>query len=73
MTERFVNTFQAAERVGLARSTLAKLRVTGGGPPFRKLGARVFYSDSDLAAWLAAQPVYASTAERSAVSVSARP
>jgi predicted DNA-binding transcriptional regulator AlpA len=60
--EKMLTPFQAAERVGLARATLAKRRVTGGGPPFRKLGSRVFYPEGELSAWLAAQPLYTSTA-----------
>ena len=46
---------EAARRTGLAVATLAKLRVTGGGPAFYKLGARVFYRGADLDAWIAAR------------------
>jgi hypothetical protein len=35
-----------------AKSTLAKLRLTGNGPPYCKLGRRVVYRPEDLAAWL---------------------
>lgn len=34
-----------------APRTLAKLRVIGGGPPFRKIGRLVVYDPSDLVAW----------------------
>jgi hypothetical protein len=34
-----------------APRTLAKLRVLGGGPPFRKIGRLVVYDPSDLMAW----------------------
>ena len=51
-----------AERVGLSRSTLAKIRVRGGGPPFVKIGAKVLYPDAELEAWLEAQPRHSSTA-----------
>ncbi|MBA3522497.1 MAG: DNA-binding protein [Gemmatimonadales bacterium] len=44
-----------AERTNLARATLAKLRVLGGGPPFVKLGAKVLYDADDLDAWIAAK------------------
>lgn len=47
-----LNTHEAAAYVGLSYSTLTKLRLTGGGPPFIKLGARVVYRVSDLDAWL---------------------
>jgi hypothetical protein len=50
-----LDTFQAADRTRLARATLAKLRVTGGGPPFVKLGAKVLYDSADLESWIAAQ------------------
>lgn len=56
---------QVAERLGLARSTLAKLRVHGGGPPYLKLGTSVRYPEDSLAAWLAARPRHTSTASES--------
>ncbi len=46
---------KAAEYVGLACSTMAKLRVVGGGPLYRKLGRRVVYDLRDLDAWLDAR------------------
>ena len=58
-----LDTFQAAERMQLARATMAKLRVTGGGPPFVKLGAKVLYDADDLEAWIAAQGKRRSTSE----------
>jgi predicted DNA-binding transcriptional regulator AlpA len=58
-----LDTTQAADRCKLARATLAKLRVNGGGPPFVKLGAKVLYDEADLAAWIAAQGKRRSTAD----------
>lgn len=58
-----LNTQQAAERLGLARATLAKLRAQGGGPPFVKLGAKVLYPEAELCAWLEGQPRHTSTAQ----------
>ena len=49
------DTEQAARRLGLSGSTLEKLRVTGGGPAYLKLGRRVVYEASDLDAWKAAR------------------
>ena len=43
----------AAHHIGLSVSTLNKLRVSGGGPIFLKLGRRVAYDVADLDAWLA--------------------
>lgn len=37
---------------GCSPSMLNRLRVTGGGPRYLKLGRRVVYDTSDLRAWL---------------------
>jgi excisionase family DNA binding protein len=42
----------AAEYLGLGKSTLDKLRVTGGGRNYFKVGERVVYDPDDLDAWL---------------------
>jgi hypothetical protein len=42
----------AAKVLGLATSTLAKLRLSGNGPVYCKLGRRVVYRMQDLEAWL---------------------
>jgi len=42
----------AAEFLALSRSWLAKLRLTGDGPPYVKLGRQVRYRLGDLEAWL---------------------
>lgn len=46
---------EAAERLSVSKSYLDKLRVTGGGPPFVKIGTRVAYDPADLATWLDGQ------------------
>jgi predicted DNA-binding transcriptional regulator AlpA len=43
---------EAAKFLGLAPSTLAKLRLSGNGPVYCKLGRRVVYRGHDLEAWL---------------------
>jgi predicted DNA-binding transcriptional regulator AlpA len=43
---------EAARVLGLAPSTLAKLRLSGNGPLYCKLGRRVVYRRDDLVAWL---------------------
>lgn len=53
---------QAADLIGISASTLAKLRLSGEGPKFLKLGKRVAYRPSDLEAWQS-QRVYQSTSE----------
>jgi excisionase family DNA binding protein len=47
----FLSTAQAAFYVGLSRRTLEKMRVTGGGPKYRKHGRYVRYHIDDLNAW----------------------
>ncbi len=49
-----LNTRQAAERCNLSPRTLEKHRVTGGGPPFIRLGSAVRYRLEDLDSWIAA-------------------
>jgi predicted DNA-binding transcriptional regulator AlpA len=46
---------EAARCVGLAVSTLGKLRCWGGGPEFLKLGRKVAYRRAALDEWLAAR------------------
>lgn len=46
---------EAAAFVRLSPRTLEKFRVLGGGPRYKKLGARVRYSVDDLRAWLASR------------------
>jgi predicted DNA-binding transcriptional regulator AlpA len=43
---------EASKVLGLAPSTLAKLRLSGNGPVYCKLGRRVVYRKEDLEAWL---------------------
>ncbi|MGH6819643.1 MAG: helix-turn-helix transcriptional regulator [Methylocella sp.] len=45
---------KAADWAGLSASTLAKLRLTGSGPAYVKLGRRVVYRIDDLDAWIQA-------------------
>jgi excisionase family DNA binding protein len=51
MHDRLLKPNEAAEFLGLGHSTLAKLRVSGGGPAFRKFGRSVRYSREDLQRW----------------------
>jgi hypothetical protein len=55
------------ERHGLSRTaaTLAKLAVTGGGPPFRKANRTPIYDPADLDRWVASitSPPVRSTSE----------
>ena len=53
MNDQFYPTSRAAELLGLSQSFLCKLRCTGDGPPFIKVGRRVLYSGRDLMIWAA--------------------
>ncbi|WP_336975923.1 helix-turn-helix domain-containing protein [Brevundimonas nasdae] len=55
MGDGHLNTAEAAQRLGVSISYLNKLRLTGGGPVFMKLGAKVVYSPTDLTAWAASR------------------
>ena len=48
---------------GAARSTLAKMRLRGDGPPFVRVGASVRYPEDSLRHWVAALPRRKSTSE----------
>jgi predicted DNA-binding transcriptional regulator AlpA len=50
-----LRTPEAAAFLGLSRSTMEKLRLTGGGPRYAKLGKIVTYAPADLAAWAEAR------------------
>lgn len=54
-SSKLENVNQAADRLGVSVSYLNKLRLSGRGPRFIKLGSRVSYDPADLAAWLDAQ------------------
>ena len=47
----YYSVVEAAEYLGLTRSTLDHYRWAGGGPPYHKHGGRVLYHIDDLIAW----------------------
>jgi predicted DNA-binding transcriptional regulator AlpA len=49
-----LRTADAARYTGLAKSTLEKLRVTGGGCRYIRIGRVVVYDPDDIDTWLAA-------------------
>lgn len=65
MPDHLLTTAEAAKRLGISPSKLAKDRLTGASPPFVKLGAAVRFRPSDLDAFIAAR-VRRSTSESSA-------
>jgi predicted DNA-binding transcriptional regulator AlpA len=48
---------------GRARSTWQKMRLTGDGPRYIKLGRHVRYPKSEFEAWLATRPILRSTSD----------
>lgn len=57
-----LNTEDVARQTGLAVSTLEKLRLTGNGPRFVKLGRAVRYRPEDIENWIASR-IVSSTSE----------
>jgi Helix-turn-helix domain len=53
VTPEYLTTFEASRFVRLSQSSLAKLRVYGGGPLYLKIGRKVLYRKRDLEAWFA--------------------
>jgi hypothetical protein len=58
--EPLLDTKSAAQRLtalGVRRSptTLRKLRTVGGGPPYRHLNGRAYYTDLDLVEWISSR------------------
>jgi hypothetical protein len=51
-TRSAIPTHEAAEYIGLSRARLAKLRWSGGGPKFIRVGRTVLYRLADLDNWL---------------------
>ena len=47
-----IDEHEAAQRLDLSVKTLRRWRWSGRGPPFRKLGSAVRYSEEDLAAYV---------------------
>ncbi len=53
MRKRVLRTPEAAEYIGFAASTLEKMRLTGDGPRFVRIGQRAIgYDIRDLDSWL---------------------
>lgn len=55
VTDRLLDTVEAAARCNRPEQTLRNWRHAGVGPPSFKLRGRVVYSEADLLAWLDAE------------------
>ena len=62
--ERLLTARDAADRLRLSPSWLAKARMRGDGPPYVKLGRSVRYGESALSEWIRARTKH-STSEHS--------
>ena len=51
LVERYLPALEAARLLGLSACTLAKHRMCGTGPTYRKLGGRIVYAPDDLKRW----------------------
>ena len=60
---RYLRVTDAAHYCASSKSTFDKLRVTGGGAPFLRIGKRVIYRTDDLDAWMN-QRRFTSTSEQ---------
>ena len=49
----FVPDAAFAKRHGFKRQTTAAMRCEGRGPAYFKIGRKVFYTEEDIAAWIA--------------------
>jgi predicted DNA-binding transcriptional regulator AlpA len=67
--ERLLSVSEVAVLTGLSASFLNKLRLSGGGPPFAKLGRRVVYRHAKVVAWVDEQS-HRSTSEYNSGAVS---
>jgi len=50
--KRVMSSVEAADFLGLASQTLAKMRWSGESPPFMKIGRKVVYERAELEKWL---------------------
>jgi hypothetical protein len=50
--DRLIAAADLPRYIGLAIQTLARLRHEGKGPPFVRVGRRIFYRSSDVRVWL---------------------
>lgn len=62
--ENLISAEDAATKLNISPSTLAKMRLSGSSPRYIKLGRRVAYRPSDLERWITEQS-FSSTSEYS--------
>jgi hypothetical protein len=62
--KRRLRTLEAADYLNVSKSFLEKLRLTGRGPRYAKLGKIVTYTAEDLDAWANARMLLAAVRKR---------
>lgn len=62
--ENLISAEDAAMKLNISPSTLAKMRLSGSSPRYIKLGRRVAYRTSDIERWVSEQ-CFSSTSEYS--------
>ena len=60
---RTLSALEAATTLGLALSTLAKLRLSGRGPAYLKLGRRIRYRVADLETFMQSKRRHSTSGE----------
>lgn len=55
MGTHYLSAVEAANYLGISPKTLAKWRLSGSGPIFRRFGRRRLYHREDLEAWASAR------------------
>jgi len=58
-----LDTRATAKRLAIALPTLAKMRLSGGGPPYLRIGGKVLYDEADVERFIAERPRLKSTAD----------
>jgi predicted DNA-binding transcriptional regulator AlpA len=66
MTMILFNTRELADLLGVSSSKLEKLRVSGGGPKFIKLGSNVRYLMPDIIEWVSNKSHHSTSDRRTA-------
>lgn len=52
MIPKLISRQDLAERIGVARQTLARWACEGSGPAIYKIGRRAMYDEAEVSAWL---------------------
>ncbi len=63
---RHFSATEVARRLHVSERTLSRWASEGGGPAFRRIASGRVYPETELEAWLEAQPLYRSTAHEDA-------